>query len=100
MSVRKLSFIPYAQAKVYEYRKNEGCSANKDILVSYATPVVDIDYDKCLVTCYGLYSRTTMKHISAFMRENGMNYYIAKRCYNDNMQYNFVTGEYIKIEGE
>lgn len=99
MSERKLSFMPYAQAKVYEYRKNEGCSANKDILVSYTTQVLEIDYDKCLVTCFGLYSRTTRKHISAFMREKGMNYYIAKDCYEDNMQYNFVTGEYIKIGG-
>jgi hypothetical protein len=97
MKSRKLKNMPYADAKVYEYRKADGDSGNYDILVSYTTPVLEINYDSCLVTCGGLYSRTTIKHISSFMREKNMNYYIAKRCYNDNMKYNFMTGEYIKI---
>ena len=97
MNIRKLSRMPYAQAKVHEYRKSENDPKNLDALVSYSTTVLVIDYDLCLVTCCGLYSRTTRKHISSFMREKGMNYFIAKSCYNNNLQYNFVTGEYIKI---
>lgn len=94
MKIRKLHNMPYAQAEVHEYRKVDGDIYNVDVLVSYTTSVLNIDYDKCLVTCYGLYSRTTMKHIYSFMREKGMSYFIAKHCYNDNAQYNFVTGEY------
>ena len=94
MTERKLSFMPYAQAYVCEYRKHEGDIVNCDFLVSYKTVVLDIDYDKNLVTVRGLYSRTTRKHISAFMREKGMDYQIAKKCYDEYLQYNFVTGKY------
>lgn len=94
MTERKLTNMPYAQARVCEYRKHDGDISNSDFLVSYRTIVLDINYDKGLVTCDGLYSRTTRKHISAFMREKGMDYSIAKRCYEDNLQYNFITGEY------
>ena len=47
-------------------------------LVSYSTPVITIDPEGWL-TCNGLYSATTIKHISKFMRAytNG-DYYDAK----------------------
>ena len=96
MTIRKLSRMPYAQAQIREYRKREGCDRNYDVLQSYQTDVLMIDYDNCTVTCYGLYSATTRKHISSFMREKGLYYYIAKKCYEQNADYNFVTGEYIR----
>ena len=96
MSIRKLHNMPYAQAQIREYRKSDGCNRNYDILQSYQTDVLMIDYDNCTVTCYTLYSKTTRLHISSFMREKGLDYYIAKRCYCDNVEYNFVTGEYIR----
>lgn len=96
MSIRKLSRMPYAQAQIREYRKCEGCNRNYDVLQSYQTDVLMIDYDKCTVTCYGLYRRTTRKHISAFMAEKGLSYYIAKKCYKQGTDYDFVTKEYIR----
>lgn len=95
MKIRKLHNMPYAQAQIREYRKADGDQKNIDILQSYSTDVLLIDYDAHVVMCGGLYSRTTSKHISSFMREKGMNYYIAKKCYLDNKLYDFVTGEYL-----
>ena len=89
--------MPYAHAQIREYREKDGDGQNVDILQSYSTDVVEIDYDTCQITCTGLYSATTRKHISAFMREKGMNYSIAKNCALDESIYNFVTGEYISL---
>ena len=61
-------------------------------LVSYTTTVITITPDGWL-SCNGLYSRTTIKHIGWFMRERGMTYYLAKQMYLDNMEYNIYTGE-------
>lgn len=61
-------------------------------LVSYTTTVITITPEGWL-SCSGLYSMTTIKHIGWFMRERGMTYQLAKRLYNDNMQYNIYTGE-------
>lgn len=51
-------------------------------LVSYTTPVVQVRYEKGrrLVTCSGLYSRTTIKHIGWFCRQElpGLTYYDVK----------------------
>lgn len=96
MSIRKLSRMPYAQAQVREYRKADGSLRNFDILQSYATDVLMIDYDNHIITCYGLYSRTTRKHISSFMAEKGLSYYIAKKCYEQDADYDFVTKKYIR----
>ena len=97
MKIRKLHNMPYAQAQVREYRKADGDNANVDVLQSYATDVLAINYDNNLMVCHGLYSATTRRHISSFMRENYMNYEIAKRCALDHKMYNFLTGEYIGV---
>ena len=63
------------------------------ILVSYSTPVITIDPDGWL-TCNGLYSATTIKHISNFMLFFFyVDYYDAKACALDNKMYNIYTGE-------
>lgn len=95
MKIRALSYMPYASAKVHEYRKQDDDIQNMDILVSYKTPVLRIDYDTNLVVCGGLYSRTTIQHISSFMREKGMSYYIAKECYQKDLMYNFVEKTFL-----
>ena len=61
---RSLRNMPYAQAKVYIDKKD-----GRDLVVlrSYATNVI-IVY-KGELTCSGLYSMTTRKHISAFLSE-------------------------------
>ena len=62
-------------------------------LVSYSTPVITIDADGWL-TCNGLYSATTIKHIGKFMRTYTKgDYFDAKTCALDHKQYNVYTGE-------
>ena len=61
-------------------------------LVSYRTIIIDITPEGWL-SCYGLYSMTTIKHIGWFMRERGLTYYTAKRMYQDNKEFNIYTGE-------
>ena len=61
-------------------------------LVSYTTIVIEIDPWGWL-TVNGLYSRTTIKHISWFMHERGFTYQLAKQLYLDNKEFNVYTGE-------
>ena len=61
-------------------------------LVSYVTTVIEITPEGWLHV-NGLYSMTTIKHIGWFMRERGMDYYLAKKLYKDNKEYNVYTGE-------
>ena len=61
-------------------------------LVSYTTTVIEITPEGWL-SVNGLYSMTTIKHIGWFMRERGMDYYLAKKLYKDNKEYNVYTGE-------
>lgn len=88
---KKLSRMPYAQAGV---RFENGSI----ILVSYSTVVCVID-EHGFLTCTGTYSRTTIKHISAFLKEYAplLNYYNAKRCYQEHEAINIATGEIISL---
>lgn len=93
MTIKKLSRMPYAQAHV------EIDAAGNIHLISYVTLVCTITADGWL-TCTGTYSRTTLKHIGAFMREyvqwpNGEcgDAYTAKQCYEGNYRMNVYTGE-------
>ena len=82
--------MPYAQAKVRNY-----CDIGKDLIVlqSYSTDVIYIDHD--WLECTGLYSMTTRKHISAFMREygNGFTFKDVKKAYEGGYKLNIATGE-------
>ena len=88
MTIKKLQYMPYAQAHVEQYDNGDR------FLVSYCTTVVSIDKDGWL-ECYGTYSRTTIRHISAFMREygHGRDYYTAKSAYLHDYAINIYTGE-------
>ena len=61
---KTLRKMPYAQAKVRDYR-----DINSDMIVlqSYKTDVIYVE--KGVMSCTGLYSMTTRKHISAFLAE-------------------------------
>ena len=62
-------------------------------LVSYSTPVITVDADGWLA-CNGLYSRTTIRHIGQFMRAYTKgDYFDAKACVVNNLEYNIYTGE-------
>ena len=62
MTIKKLTKMPYAQAHV------EITDGGEISLFSYVTRVAVIDEDGYL-TVNGLYSMTTRKHISAFLKE-------------------------------
>ena len=93
MTIKKLTSMPYAQAHV------EIDDAGNKYLFSYVTLVCTLTADGWL-SCTGTYSRTTIRHIGAFMREyvewpNGErgDYYTAKNCYIGNYRLNIETGE-------
>ena len=90
MMIRKLAKMPYANATVYAYD-------NGDVkLRSYKTDVATI----CggWLEIFGLYSMTTRRHISAFVKEYcNMDYATAKMLCLEKLKYNLATGEIEKI---
>jgi hypothetical protein len=83
--------MPYAQAKVRTYEDGT------IVLQSYTTDVITITPGGWLVVS-GLYSATTRKHISAFVREYcGCDYYTAKKCYAEKLGYDIVLKEYVPL---
>ncbi len=60
-------------------------------LYSYTTKVAEVRDNWLRI--FGLYSMTTRKHISWFMRELGLTYQLAKQLYEDDMIMNVETGE-------
>lgn len=89
MTIKKLTAMPYAQAHI------EITDEGEILLFSYVTLVAAIDADGWF-ECYGLYSATTRKHISAFAKEyTPFDYATAKMMYNDNMKINIHTGEVV-----
>lgn len=84
----KLKFMPYAQAQIVR-------KPNAVVLISYSTAVVAIIGGQ--LVCNGLYSATTRRHISAFCRQFGTTYQVAKKCFTDKLQYDIVTGEFAPV---
>ena len=60
-------------------------------LYSYTTKVAELRDGWLRIN--GLYSMTTRRHISWFMRELGFTYQLAKQLYEDNKIFNIYTGE-------
>lgn len=91
MTIKKLAKMPYAQAHV-EIDEDGNIS-----LWSYVTLVAELSADGWL-SINGLYSATTRKHISAFMKEyTTLDYYTAKDCYDGKYRLNVHTGEIQEI---
>ena len=91
--VKVLKSMPYAQAHI------RVCDNGSVHLFSYETMVAEIDKDGWL-RIYGLFSQTTRRHISAFMKEyTPCTYSTAKQIYQDDMVLNIKTGEIVKYEG-
>ena len=83
-----LKAMPYAQAKVKRY-------PNHIVLISYTTEVAEIVGGVLIV--HGLYSATTRKHISAFVREYcGTDYQTAKKCYTSGLGYDILNKDYVQ----
>lgn len=86
MKTMKLSSMPYANAKVRI--DDEGIIT----LISYTTPVAQIANNWLVIG--GLYSRTTRKHIGAFVKEYAnTTYQTAKWLYENDHVFNINTGE-------
>lgn len=95
MTIKKLTAMPYAQAHI-EIDEN-----GKATLFSYVTRVAEINAEGW-VTIFGLYSQTTRKHISAFIREytkGALTYQHAKHAYELCHKINYYTGEIVEMEG-
>ena len=86
--MEKLKSMPYAQAHIER-------GFNRVTLVSYVTTVAEIVGGVLVV--YGLHSMTTRRHISAFARQFGMDYSIAKKCYTDGMAFDMLTRGLIPV---
>jgi len=84
--IRKFHDHQSAQCYVREYT-----DGHRE-LVSYTTTVIEVDPEGWLLV-NGLYSRTTIKHIGWFMRELGLDYYLAKHLYLDKKAYNIFSGK-------
>lgn len=90
MTTIKLTAMPYAQATVLKMDNGN------IILRSYNTDVILIQADGWM-SINGLYSATTRRHISAFVREYAnISYQLAKQLYDDDYLYNIHTGEVVK----
>lgn len=83
----KLNGHEYAQAQVNIFEDETRQ------LQSYNTIVMEVTPDGW-ASCFGLYSRTTIKHIGWFMRELGLSYQLAKDLYLNNKMYNIYSNEY------
>ena len=90
IAVKPLSEMPYANAKVV-------ITDQEIALISYTTVVAKIDKEGWL-TINGLYSMTTRKHISKFVREYAYtDYSVAKQAYNDRCKYNIYTRQFAEL---
>lgn len=111
---RKLKGHAYMQAHV-DVNEYDG----SETLYSYDTAVISKFYGTFnnktvqMVSCTGLYSRTTINHISLYLRENGISYYLVKAIagatgwvlvLDDDANpyvatyYNLISGEVVTIE--
>ena len=86
--IKKLNAMPYAQAHIEIYDDTA-------YLFSYYTLVatVRIEENEKWIRCYGLYSATTRKHISAFAKEYGLTFEQFKKIAGEGYEYNTATGE-------
>jgi hypothetical protein len=86
----KIKFKGHDKASAYAIVETDSVK-----LISYTTLVAQVTRDGWLEV-YGLYSRTTIKHIGWFMREYcGLDYYTAKYCVEHGVRMNIYTGEII-----
>lgn len=87
-TIKKLNAMPYAQAHTETI---DGIQ----YLFSYTTLVATYrkDDEGTWIRCYGLYSATTRRHISAFARQNRLTYKDFKDIANEGYELNVNTGE-------
>ncbi len=91
---KPLAYCPYGSCGIIYNGKDT-------MLKSYETFVLKKDSNG-FVQCTGVYSRTTMKHISAWLKEiaSNISYHTMKKCYLDNVAINAETGEIKALNGK
>ena len=99
MHCKSLKYMPYAQAHVEDWYPYD---VPRTVLWSYTTQVVKVVKGHW-VSCSGLYSMTTRKHISAFMREyfpqlDGKGFQIIKGIAGRGVELNIDTGEIRELD--
>lgn len=84
---RALTDHKSAQCGVCEYPE-------RIVFVSYSTPVIEL-LNNGWLTCYGTYSRTTIRQIGWFLREYAphISYHLVKQLYEDKRRLNIYTME-------
>ena len=92
--IKKLKTMPYAQAHIEIHDDTY-------YLFSYVTLVATVRYEdgEKWIKCYGLYSATTRKHISAFAKEHDLQFTDFKEIAERPWEMNMMTGE-ILMDGE
>ena len=90
--IRSLKLMPYAKAQTRDY---SDIGESLRILQSYSTDVIIVEKGK--LECSGLYSMTTRKHISAFLREYypNISFYDVKAIAGTKKKIDVFTGEII-----
>lgn len=92
---KRLANMPYASAGIIT-----GKNPAVTMLKSYCTFVLCLDQNGWL-QCTGIYSRTTIRHISAFLKEYapGINYYDVKKIAGKGIAINIHTRETMECTG-
>ncbi len=88
--IEKLKTMPYAQAHTETIDGVQYLFSYRTLVATYRK-----DNDGTWIRCYGLYSASTRKHISAFARQNGLTFKDFKDIANEDYELNVDTGEVI-----
>lgn len=88
---KNLKHMPYAQAGVNIKKIGDSIVYT---LVSYETDVIDLIGNKLFMLLNPAYSRSTIKHVSAFLKEYApsVSYYELKEAYKDGKDYVIIKG--------
>lgn len=86
--IKKLDTMPYAQAHIEIIDDTQYLFSYRTLVATYRK-----DDEGTWIRCYGLYSATTRRHISAFARQNGLTFKDFKDIATEEYELNVDTGE-------
>lgn len=86
--IKKLDAMPYAQAHIEIIDGTQYLFSYRTLVATYKK-----DNEGVWIRCYGLYSATTRKHISAFARQNRLAFKDFKEIAEKDYELNVDTGE-------
>lgn len=91
-----LEYLPYGSCGTVFIKKDKNPA-----LKSYQTFVLQKDVNG-YVQCTGIYSRTTIKHIAAWLKEFApkISYHTMKQCYIKNLAIHAENGNIVELDGK